>query len=312
MSDPQPLPWPVTELTPEQRKELLIKEVLDYAGSGNLVPFIENVVNGKLDIDQKDSRGFAVVHLAVLQGKFELVQNLLDRAACPVDLPTSSPSSPSFSPSTSNQTPLILACSKGYINTIKLLLDRGANIEHKDEHGLTPLLTSIQYGQIPTLLLLMNRGGNLEAEDKNGNGAVHWAAYRNQVSMLRVLKALGLDLSKKDSCGRSALHRAAITNSWKASEFLLFNDLNSDEKDSKGRTAYDVAVEYKSSSVASLINSFTKDGGPFFTYFTYFFLLYWAFIYYIYYTHILEHTTYKLIPSLGFNFCVLWILPLFV
>lgn len=301
MSEPQPLSWPVIELTAEQRKELLIKEVLDYASSGNLVPFIENVVNGKLEIDQKDSQGFTVIHLAVLQGKLEFVQNLLDRAACPVDLPSGS-----------NQTPLILACSKGYINTIKMLLDRGASIEHKDEFGLTPLLTSIQYGQIPTLLLLINRGGNIEAEDKNGNGAVHWAAYRNQVSMLRVLKAIGLDLNKKDSCGRNALHRAAVTNSWKASEFLLFNDIHSDEQDSKGRTAYDVAVEYKSSGVATLINSFSKDGGLFFTYFSFIFVLYWAGLYYVYYNYILEHTTYKLIPSLGFNFCVLWVTPLFL
>lgn len=301
MSELQPLPWKTAELSPEQRKELLINEVLDYASSGNLIPFMDNVLNGKLEIDQKDKLGHTVIHLAVLYGKFDIVQNLLDKAACPVDLPNSM-----------NQTPLILACTRGFINTIKLLLDRGANIEYKDDLGVSPVLASIVYGQVKALMLLVGRGASIEVEDKNGAGGIHWAAYRNQVYVLRVLKELGLELKKKDVNGRNPLHWAAVTGCWKAAEFLLFNGVDADDEDNKGKKPADLAIESKAFAVATLISNYNKDGNPLNAFFTYIFTLFWVSLYYIYYTHILEHTTYRLIPSLGFNFCILWILPLFI
>ena len=65
-SNPIPPP-PITrkEPTAQEKKEMLLSEVLDYATSGDLKPFIENIISGNLDVDQMDSRGYTAIHLAV-------------------------------------------------------------------------------------------------------------------------------------------------------------------------------------------------------------------------------------------------------
>jgi len=75
---------------------------------------------------------------------------ILDELDCPLDIQ-----------SETGYTPLNVSSSRGDIRTMKLLLDRGAEIESKDKKGRTPLITSFKFGHINAALLLIYRGGNI-------------------------------------------------------------------------------------------------------------------------------------------------------
>lgn len=294
-------PKSTIELTPQEKKERLIREVLDHASCGNLEPFIENIMSGKLEVDQMDSRGYTAMHLAVWKQDFQSVIKLLDKVSCPVDIQSGS-----------GQTPLMLAAIKGNLRIVKLLLDRGADIENKDSLGITPLLCSVQSGQLGIFYTLLSRGAQIDAKDRNGCGAAHWAAYKNQTAVLRVLKQMGIELSSTDCSKMTPLHRAAMSNATDSIEYLLFIGQSAEILDSKNRTPLDVARENNSEGASRVLKSFFPNGGPIYNYFSYLFILYWIGIYSVYYTSILPETFHHLFPSLMFNLGFMWIFPLFM
>ena len=288
-------------LTDEQRKELLRKEVFDYSNSHNLNPLISSILSGKLPVDEFNPQGYAAIHLAVWERNQDYILKLLDKAGCPVDLR-----------SKAGRTPLMLAALDGNISTINLLLERGCNIESKDDSGMTPLLAAVQRGQVSSFYTLLNRGAQLEVVDKNACTAAHWAAYKNQTLMLRILKHLGLDLHKKDDLGMTPLHRATLTNSYSAAKYLMLNGADPYAQDSKQRDVFSLAYESKAAAVRQLLSDHGNEYNPIITFFTYLFLAFWVGTYYCYYSCVLEFTSFKLGLSLSFNFCYMWLLPLFL
>lgn len=290
-----------SESISQEKRERLIREVLDHASSGNLAPFIENILTGTLEVDQMDSRGYTAIHLAVWIQDQESVLKLLDKASCPIDLQSGA-----------GQTPLMMAIIKGNLQLIKLFLDRGADIESKDSLGITPLISAVQSGQISAFYVLLHRGAKIDAKDRNDCGVVHWAAYRNHVSVLRVLKKMGVDLYAIDASKMNALHRAALSNALDSIEFLMFEGFSNDVLDAKGRTPLDIAKENNSDGAIRVLSEYSPRGLAIHRYFPYFFLIFWIGTYTAYYTSILPYTVQYLLPSLVFNFCFLWLLPLLV
>jgi len=64
---------------------------------------------------------------------------------------------------------LIIACSEGNLEIVKLLLDRGACIEAKNNDGDTPLIIACSGGHLEMVKLLLDRGACIEAKNNNGD-----------------------------------------------------------------------------------------------------------------------------------------------
>lgn len=54
--------------------------------------------------------------------------------------------------------PLMRACKKGDIETVKLLISKGAYVNFVDKHGQTPLFKSLYYGNTEIAELLRQHG----------------------------------------------------------------------------------------------------------------------------------------------------------
>jgi ankyrin repeat protein len=72
-------------------------------------------------------------------------------------------------------TPLLYAARDGRIDSAKLLLTAGAEIEHTDANGITPLLMAITNNHIEMAQFLIDRGANIKAVDWYGRTPL-WAA----------------------------------------------------------------------------------------------------------------------------------------
>jgi len=65
-------------------------------------------------------------------------------------------------------TPLLFAASYGNVDTVRCLVENGANKEAATTNGWTPLLIAALKGHVDTVRYLVENGANKDAADKNG------------------------------------------------------------------------------------------------------------------------------------------------
>eukprot|EP00004_Rigifila_ramosa_P006970 TRINITY_DN1789_c0_g1_i1.p1 TRINITY_DN1789_c0_g1~~TRINITY_DN1789_c0_g1_i1.p1 ORF type:complete len:809 (-),score=207.18 TRINITY_DN1789_c0_g1_i1:137-2359(-) len=162
--------------------------------------------------------------LAAFCGEIEKVQQNLD-AGESVD----------FAGKMSGQTLLFAASHSGNIDLVRLLLDRGANVQQKDEMESTALHCSIT----PEISrLLIHRGADIHAKDKEGQTPLHFAAETSgDTQLFQTLIELGANVSEKNTDGETPLHLAARSQrNVRVCALLIEYGANVHEKSEKGMT----------------------------------------------------------------------------
>jgi len=117
--------------------------------------------------------------------------------------------------------PLHWACTRGHVEVVHLLMQRGAELNCLDKSGCTPLLIASQYGHPLLVSYLMQRGADANKLDHEGDSALHWAAYKGNGELVALFTGMGLPLDAQDSFGQTPLHLAALRNNFAATEVLV-------------------------------------------------------------------------------------------
>jgi ankyrin repeat protein len=121
------------------------------------------------------------------------------------------------------QTALSWAAEKEHEAVVKLLLENNAELETKSNSGWTPLLYTVYYGREAVVKLLLEKGAELEAKDKDyGRTALLYAAEKGHEAVVKLLleKGAELETGTKDDNDLTPLSYAAI-NGHKAVVKLL-------------------------------------------------------------------------------------------
>lgn len=79
------------------------------------------------------------------------------------------------------------AATKGNVEIIKLLLDRGANVNHCNAFGETALHFVCQAASLACVHLLIERGADVWAEDKAGKTCIHHAAKSGSMYVMNIV-----------------------------------------------------------------------------------------------------------------------------
>ncbi|KKO96409.1 ankyrin repeat domain-containing protein, partial [Trichoderma harzianum] len=88
---------------------------------------------------------------------------------------------------TRNLTDLIIASHYGHRAVVKLLVEKGADIDAKDGGGRTPLLWATYNGHKAIVELLVEKGADIEAKDNYGRTPLSWAAYNGHKAIVELL-----------------------------------------------------------------------------------------------------------------------------
>lgn len=127
-------------------------------------------------LDEPNADGDSALDLAVLNGRTQVAELLLERGAA---LDASAL--------------LLKAAQKGVTDrdTVRFLVERGADTEHVDESGDTPLLIAIRQDNHRLVAHLANHGANVNARSADGRSALQLATDLQLPEIISRLQRLG-------------------------------------------------------------------------------------------------------------------------
>lgn len=103
-------------------------------------------------------------------------------------------------------TPLIYASAYGNYKLAKFSIEKGADIEAKDNKGWTALIWASNKGNLEMVKLLIEKGADIEAKDNDGFTALMWASFNGHLEVVKYLLENGADVNIKDKKGYTVLN----------------------------------------------------------------------------------------------------------
>uniref|UniRef100_A0A674ER21 Euchromatic histone-lysine N-methyltransferase 1b n=1 Tax=Salmo trutta TaxID=8032 RepID=A0A674ER21_SALTR len=117
------------------------------------------------------------------------------------------------SPDVEGFTCLHLAAKIGHYNIVEHLLSTGLiDINCQDDGGWTAMIWATEYKHLNQVKLLLNKGADINIRDKEENICLHWAAFSGSVEIAELLLEAKCDLHAVNIHGDSPLHIAAREN----------------------------------------------------------------------------------------------------
>ncbi|RTE69319.1 hypothetical protein BHE90_016301 [Fusarium euwallaceae] len=152
------------------------------------------------------------------------------------------------------QTPLSWAAMSGHQAVARLLIEKGANFETRDNDGYTPLLEAASWGHEAVARLLLEKGADLEAKNNNGFTPLLEAASQGHEAVARLLLEKGADLEVRDSIGYTPLLEAASQGHEAVARLLLEKGADLETKNNNGYTPRRCAIRNRHEAVVNLLD----------------------------------------------------------
>ncbi|NWV19489.1 ANR55 protein, partial [Origma solitaria] len=152
-------------------------------------------------------------------------------------------------------TPLMHAVSGRQVDTVKLLLKMGANINTQDACGRTSLSLATYLGWLEGCVSLLRNGAKQNIPDKNGRLPLHAATAEPDVRLLSVLLQQSnlSEINHQDNEGMTSLHWAAFHNRPQHTQTLLHKGADPTLVDKDFKTALHWAVQSGNRILCSII-----------------------------------------------------------
>jgi ankyrin repeat protein len=142
------------------------------------------------------------------------------------------------------RTPLWWAAENRHEAMLKLLLQKGADVESRNRYGQTPLSWAAEKGHEAVVKLLLEKGADVESKDTGfGRTPLWWAAANRREAMVKLLLRKGADVESKSSSGRTPLWWAAANGHEAMVKLLLEKGADVGSKSRSGRTPLSLAAE---------------------------------------------------------------------
>jgi ankyrin repeat protein len=91
-----------------------------------------------------------------------------------------------------NNSDLLTAAKKGRTDTVKTLLDNGAEVNAKNNYGgQMALMDAAETGHTDIMKVLLEKDADINAKDNRGRTALMWAAKNTDTKIVELLKLAG-------------------------------------------------------------------------------------------------------------------------
>jgi ankyrin repeat protein/beta-lactamase regulating signal transducer with metallopeptidase domain len=192
---------------------------LHYAVKMGDIDIVKLLLDKGAEFNVKDQDGWTALRRAVFSGRNDMVRLFLEKGA-----DTSS---------------FHMAAFVGDLDRVKSFIDRGTEVDTKDEIGWTALFWAACGGQQEVAEFLIAKNADINASDGKDRTLLHQAAQArtDAVKLVELLIAKGIDVNAKtDSRKNTPLHLASSAGNKQAAELLISKGAEIDSKDSNGHT----------------------------------------------------------------------------
>ncbi len=98
----------------------------------------------------------------------------------------------------------------GDVETVRALLDAGADVEARTEDGHTALMLAAAGSHEGIVRMLLDAGADVNARDEKGWTALMWPAFLGHEGIVRALLDAGADVNARDNEGYTPLQMATV------------------------------------------------------------------------------------------------------
>jgi uncharacterized protein len=188
---------------------------------------------------------YAALRRAAQSGQVEAAKLLLDKGV--------SPNQPG-----DNESPLMTAATQENPALLKLLVERGANVNYKNEYGTTALTLAVKNKKPASVKLLLEKGADVSGEDKGNHGthgtALLLAAQGVRLDLVQALLDAGASANETFN-GRPVLLTAVLAGSADIVKALIAKGADVNAKTPNGDTALKMAGRINRPDLVQLLMS---------------------------------------------------------
>lgn len=191
----------------------------------------------------RDPRGVSAVMMARYHQRFDMVEALLERRGDDLDV--------------------FESAALGKLERLtRLLAQAPAAIEAFSPDGFTPLQLATFFGELGAVKLLLQRGADVEAVSTNSMAlrAIHSAAAGGSAEIVERVLLAGADPNSRQRGGFTALHAAAIAGRADMVRVLLAQGADRDLRTDEGRSALDLALDKGHAAAAQSLGGAARGG----------------------------------------------------
>jgi ankyrin repeat protein len=143
-------------------------------------------------------------------------------------------------------TPLVVAAEHGHAGVVRLLLERGADVNASDYYNYTALNNAARQGHEEVVSILLSCGANSSRRSVTGSTALIVASFTGHLDVVRQLlqHMAGRGLDERDDYGCTALRGACSSGHVEVARSLLLAGADHTIAGSDGETPRPVAAAY--------------------------------------------------------------------
>lgn len=198
------------------------------------------------DVDVRDTSGRTSLYEAAKYGHLEIAEFLVERGA-DVHAPRDHP----------GYTPVHVAAEYGHVEVVRLLLEAGAHADVKNVWYQTPLSQlawMAQENADEIAALLLERGADVNSRDNRGFTPLHRAVREGKVAFARYLAANGADVSASTDQGTTVLRYAMRYEQLEAARVVIEAGADIDATyGENGRSELGYAVRSRDTTVVEFL-----------------------------------------------------------
>jgi len=156
------------------------------------------------------------------------------------------------------QTPLHVACEKGFTAGVRLLINQRANVDATDIYQNTPLHHISRIGNLECMELLVGKNADVEAKDCNGRTPLHLTCENGKnVDCVKFLLLKKANIEAQDRNGWTPLHVAGFHGNADCIQLLLKRGAEFGSiKTFKSETALDLALKKNHEECIELLDKY--------------------------------------------------------
>ena len=139
-------------------------------------------------------------------------------------------------------TPLLFRALSSDLDTLKALLEGGANANARDSSGVSGLVREMDAGNQAGVRLLLTHGADVNAANPTGWTPLYEAAARSDKGIAELLLQKGADVNARTQDGDTPLHMAVRGNRQDIVELLLLNKADPNARNNAGITPLGLAT----------------------------------------------------------------------